>query len=81
MRSVVFSGKKHIELSSCFQIIQEIAQGIHYLHEEHVIHGDLKPDNILFDKLMNPVIIDFGVSIILEPDVDEEILETPVGTL
>jgi L1 cell adhesion molecule like protein len=47
---------------SLMWIIEGIAQGIHYLHEQHVVHLDLKPDNIILDSEMNPVITDFDLS-------------------
>ncbi|XP_055329692.1 uncharacterized protein LOC129582245 isoform X2 [Paramacrobiotus metropolitanus] len=30
---------------------QEIAQALHFLHQNHIIHGDLKPGNILVKRL------------------------------
>lgn len=50
---------------SLMRIIEGIAQGIHYLHEQHIVHLDLKPDNILLDSEMNPVITDFELSRVL----------------
>jgi serine/threonine protein kinase len=47
------------------QIIEGIAQGVHYIHEQHIVHLDLKPDNILLDSEMNPVITDFELSKVL----------------
>jgi len=46
-------------------IIEGIAQGVHYLHKQHIVHLDLKPDNILLDSEMNPVITDFELSKVL----------------
>ncbi|GJM95644.1 hypothetical protein PR202_ga12410 [Eleusine coracana subsp. coracana] len=41
---------------SLFQIIRRTASGLHYLHNQHFIHLDLKPNNILLDSHMNPKI-------------------------
>jgi L1 cell adhesion molecule like protein len=46
----------------CFRIILGIAHGVHYLHEQHVLHLDLKPANILLDSDMNPKITNFGIA-------------------
>lgn len=46
-------------------IMYDIANGLHYLHQEKIIHGDLKPDNILIDEtdnLKTALIADFGGS-------------------
>ncbi|TVU41948.1 hypothetical protein EJB05_15510, partial [Eragrostis curvula] len=55
-------GGRLIDWSSSFRIIQGIAQGLHYLHEQRFVHMDLKPSNILFDSHMNPRISDFGIA-------------------
>ncbi|KAJ1276695.1 hypothetical protein BS78_05G234200 [Paspalum vaginatum] len=52
----------HTDWSTRFRIIHGIAQGLHYLHEQRVVHMDLKPGNILLDSGMNPRISDFGTA-------------------
>ena len=55
-----------LDWSSLFQIIEGVAQGMHCLHEHGIVHLDLKPGNILLDSDMNPKIIDFGISEVLQ---------------
>lgn len=42
-------------------ILKELLEGLQYLHSKFIVHGDLKPDNIIFNN--NTLkIIDFGAS-------------------
>jgi serine/threonine protein kinase len=66
-----------LDWPSVSRILEQVAQGIHYLHEQHVVHRDLKPSNILLDSDMNPKITDFELSMVLN---DDEIEDFIVGT-
>uniref|UniRef100_A0A0K0F1X0 Serine/threonine-protein kinase PLK n=1 Tax=Strongyloides venezuelensis TaxID=75913 RepID=A0A0K0F1X0_STRVS len=48
---------------SCRFVLREVARGISYLHEERIIHRDIKLDNIFFTKDMDIKIGDFGIAI------------------
>ena len=41
---------------------------MNFLHSRDILHRDIKLDNILLDKHLNPKIIDFGISSIMEAD-------------
>ncbi len=40
-----------------------IGEGLLYLHGENILHGDMKPENILLDDNNVPKIADFGLSV------------------
>ncbi|XP_039778590.1 putative cysteine-rich receptor-like protein kinase 39 [Panicum virgatum] len=66
------------------RIIEGIAQGAAYLHHHSrlgsLVHGDLKPGNILLDCDMNPRISDFGLVEVLESEEDEKEIDAISGT-
>ncbi|KAJ7768400.1 kinase-like domain-containing protein [Mycena metata] len=47
------------------EIVLGVASGLNYLHGENVVHGDLKPQNVLVDEDGTPKICDFGISKIM----------------
>ncbi|KLO13891.1 kinase-like protein [Schizopora paradoxa] len=44
-------------------MLRDIASGLSYLHSNHVIHADLKSQNILISASGSPLIADFGLSL------------------
>ncbi|KAK4714806.1 hypothetical protein R3W88_020713 [Solanum pinnatisectum] len=66
-----------------FHIINSIARGVMYLHQDsqlRIIHRDLKASNILLDKDMNPKISDFGLAKICEEDDVGAMTNRVIGT-
>ena len=43
-------------------LLHDILDGVDYLHHRGILHNDIKPYNILINKLGNARIIDFGLS-------------------
>ena len=63
--------KQKVQLpeSQARHIFCQVAQGVRYLHEvAHVIHRDIKVENIMFDRDDNARIIDFGLSTEFDPE-------------
>ncbi|XVF19521.1 hypothetical protein REPUB_Repub11eG0117900 [Reevesia pubescens] len=54
-----------LEAAKLIEIAMGVAQGIEYLHngcESRILHLDIKPQNVLLDKSLNPKISDFGLA-------------------
>ncbi|KAJ7113586.1 kinase-like domain-containing protein, partial [Mycena epipterygia] len=59
-----FLGKEH--KVDRLSLILDVALGLEYLHENHVVHGDLKALNILVTPSRRACIADFGMSSITD---------------
>ncbi|KAI6106553.1 kinase-like domain-containing protein [Pisolithus croceorrhizus] len=56
----------HLSFRQRLEMLYQLANGLQYLHTSNVVHGDLKPGNVLIGDSGELVITDFGLSRILE---------------
>lgn len=56
---------KPLSLNEAIRIMDQVLSAIICAHQHGVIHRDLKPQNILMDKMGNIKIVDFGIAVAL----------------
>ena len=45
-----------------WRLVHQILQGLAYMHQNHVIHRDMKPENVFIDQSNTVRIGDFGLA-------------------
>ena len=61
-----------------WDVTRQVIKGLKYLHDNDIVHGDIKPQNLLVDKDYVIKIADFGISKMIDTNdgEKEKLLET-----
>src|SRR5581483_11101506 len=54
-----------LPLSQVLTYTRQIASALTYAHNEHVVHRDLKPDNLLIGRQQELLLSDFGIAVVI----------------
>src|SRR5579875_293543 len=55
-----------MDLLEANRIFQQLASALAYAHEQGIVHRDIKPVNVLMDRVGRPILSDFGIAKVLE---------------
>eukprot|EP00906_Rhabdomonas_costata_P011114 RCo015685 len=60
------AGRIHVR--NCRDYLKQILDGLHFLHSEaQVVHGDIKPANVMLTRSGTVKIVDFGLTLPVQP--------------
>ena len=62
-----YCDEKRLSLGERIRVFQQVCHAVHYLHENLVIHRDLKPGNILVGPGPTVKLLDFGIAKLTGP--------------
>ncbi len=60
-------------------LFRKVCDAVHYVHQNLIIHRDIKPGNILVTQDGEPKLLDFGISKLVNPALDPSIEVTSPG--
>jgi WD40 repeat protein len=72
--------RERLPLRHAVELVEQLARGIYYAHQQGVVHRDLKPGNILLTASGQPKISDFGLAKFLGEDRDLTRTGAIIGT-
>src|SRR5262245_17477915 len=70
--------ERQLPLESALRIAREVADALHYAHQNGVIHRDIKPENILLSG-SHALVADFGIARALSPEGSEQLTESGIS--
>jgi eukaryotic-like serine/threonine-protein kinase len=62
LRKLLAADNKKMPLRPALELVQQLAEALHYAHSQGVIHRDIKPSNILVTTGWRAKIADFGIA-------------------
>ncbi|MCM1177777.1 MAG: bifunctional serine/threonine-protein kinase/formylglycine-generating enzyme family protein [Clostridium sp.] len=64
----IVSGQGVLPYTEAINYMAQVANAVGYIHERHILHRDIKPDNIMITPDFKAVLIDFGSAREFEQD-------------
>jgi serine/threonine protein kinase len=61
LRDLIVAHPTGLERAETLRIFSQLASAVACAHDQNVVHGNIKPDNVLFDQTQRPVLTDFCI--------------------
>lgn len=65
LKRIIKSEGKIRPIRRALQIVDQVADALHYAHSRGLIHRDIKPENIMINEDGLPILMDFGIAKLL----------------
>jgi formylglycine-generating enzyme required for sulfatase activity len=90
--STVLAARGTLSNAEALWVAREVSEGLAYVHQRGLLHGDLKPSNLFIEGIAGPgealapgtaqvKIVDFGLSVSLQNSMSRLRANSPSGTL
>jgi WD40 repeat protein len=71
-----------LPLATIVSYVNQVAQALQYAHDQHVIHRDVKPENMLLDRFNEVLLSDFGIALVVSSrNYSTQSMQDLVGTI
>jgi serine/threonine protein kinase/Flp pilus assembly protein TadD len=71
-----FAREHKLPIEARLHLFLKVCGAVDFAHRNHVIHRDLKPNNILVSTVGEPKLLDFGIAKLLAPDATDNMTGT-----
>lgn len=73
--------QRGLDIRACLVLFLQVVDAVRFAHEQHVVHRDLKPTNILVSADGQVHLVDFGIAKLLDDDEDGRTVQLGDGAL